>query len=465
MDSNLAATRLEKYQTHFLAGRPWWQEVLLVSALVLPNFTFGNEYLLLLLPVLLLVFDFDLWKHILQSPRKALFSKEAKRYLWLSVLFVGIAAFNKFFNGDQILCLKDYYAAFYLIPLLLFTARYLFTVRTFRIFIYFVLIETAFAAMQYLLNDRSIILPLSKETAIVSKSLLYDSRVYGFAVNSSVYALQVLAAFLFIIPARFSRLNYWLVFAGLIAGMLLSFGRAVVVMTVLYFVAATLQLCWIYRKQLKTAIKLPHVQNSAFSALFLIVLFLTPWMKDNMTRGGKSEQLEYNNLAYSWDTIPLNCSQQHAFPLKEPKELDTTSTLSKNFLNFTKSINTSGRKLIWLNYVDFLDQHPWTGNSSNKLMFRALNPKTREVELIHAHNSFFVFFGTHGFLLGAFYIFILTIWWKRKNFAVLVTIIAYSLLQYGIFWGFSLIDIVFIAMLIAPLNFNDIGYQKQNSGS
>ena len=57
------------------------------------------------------------------------------------------------------------------------------------------------------------------------------------------------------------------------------------------------------------------------------------------------------------------------------------------------------------------------------------------------------------------------VWWKRKNFAVLLTIIAYSLLQYGIFWGFSLIDVIFISMLIAPLNFSDIGYQKQNSGS
>jgi len=465
MDSNLAGFGLEKYQTRFLTGRPWWQEILLVSALVLPNFTFGNEYILLLLPVLLFVFDFDLWKQIIQNPGKALLSKEAKRYLWLSVIFVGIATFNKFLNGDEILCLKDYYAAFYLIPLLLFTSRYLFTVRTFRVFICFVLIETVFAAFQYLFNDRSIILPLTKETTIVSKNLLYDSRVYGFAVNSSVYALQVLAAFLFIIPARFGRWQYWLVFAGLIAGMLLSFGRAVVVMTVLYFSLAFLQLCWIYRKQLKEAIKLPHVQNTAFSALFLIVLFLTPWMKDNMTRGGKSEQLEYNNLAYSWDTIPLNCSQQHAFPLKEPKELDTTSALPKNFLDLTNRINTSGRKLIWLNYVDFLNRHPWTGNSSNKLMFRALNPKTREVELIHAHNSFFVFFGTHGFILGMFYILILIVWWKRKNFAVLLTIIAYSLLQYGIFWGFSLIDIVFISMLIAPLNFIDIGYQKQNSAS
>lgn len=458
MDSNLDnVTVSEKYQQRFLSGRPWWQEVLLVSALVLPNFTFGNEYILLLLPVLLLIFDFELWKGILQHPKTALRSKEAKRYLWLAVIFVAVATINKFINGAEIICLKDYYAAFYLIPVLLFSARYLFTRRTFRVFICFILVETALGVIQYLLNDRSLFLPLSEETTILSKELLYDSRVFGFTGNSSVFALHILAAFLFLIPAGFKKVSYWLVFAGLVLGMLLSFGRAVVMVSMLYFVLGFLQLCWIHRKQLKPAFELPHFRNTGLSALFLLILFFTPWMRNNMSRGGKSEQLEYNNIAFSWDTIPLSCSEQHAYPLKEPKELDTTNTLSKNFLEVTKRINTSGRKLIWLNYVEFLSKKPWTGNSSDKLMFRTLNPKTREVELIHAHNSFFVFLGTHGFILGFAYFVILIIWWKRQNFAILFTLIAYSMLQYGIFWGFSLIDLVFMAALITPLNFINIG--------
>ncbi len=464
MDKNLdSISSSEKYRELHLAGRQWWKEMLLVLILIAPNFTFGNEYLLLLLPVLLIVLDYQLWKGGLKNPKQLLKSKESLRYLGLSLLFVGAAAINKFVNGGSIVCLKDYYAAFYLIPFLLFSSRCLFTVRTFRLFIYFVLIETGFALVQYLLNDRSLILPLTEETRIVSKDLLYDSRVFGFTVNSSVYALHIFIAFLFIIPARFNRLFYWLIFSGLALGMLLSFGRTVVLITVVYFIFALLQLCWIYRKQLRSAIRLRHFQNTALSALFLLILFLTPWMRDNMTRGGKSEQMEYNNILFSWDTIPLTCSEQHAYPLKEPSELDTTSGLSKNFLSLTKSINTSGRKLIWLNYVDFLSEHPLTGNGSNKLMFRTLNPKTRAVELIHAHNSFFVFFATHGFVLATVYLIILIVWWRRRNFAVLVALLGYSFLQYGIFWGFSLIDLVFMAMLISPINFIDFGYKRQNS--
>lgn len=461
--SSDSVSSFNQFQHRFLTGRPWWQEIILVLILIAPSFTFGNEYILLLLPILLFAFDFELWRGSLKNPKQTLFSKEAKRYVWLSLAFVGIAGINKFINGSGILCTKDYYAAFYLIPVLLFSARYLFTIRTFRVFIYFALIETVFALFQYFLNDRSIILPLSEETRITSKDLLYDSRVYGFTVNSSVFALHILVAFLFLIPAQFQRLWYWVVFTALVIGMLLSFGRSVVLVTVVYFTLSFLQICWCHRKNFKRAFRLPQVQNVTLSMLFLLVLFARPTMRDSMTRGGKNETLEYNTFAFSWDTIPQNCGELHAYPLKEPSQLDTTSTLTKNFLNLTKSINTSGRKLIWLNYVEILSAHPWTGNGSNKLMFKTLNPKTHEVEQMHAHNSFFMIFGTHGFLLGTFYLVILLIWWKKKNFAILFTIIVYSISQYGIFWGFSLLDLVFIAALITPINFIDIGYKKQNS--
>jgi hypothetical protein len=450
----------QTYEQQFIKGRPWWQEIVLVCALVAPNFVFGNEYLLLVLPFLLLYFDYAFWKPVLSNPRQTLVSKGALRYFWPVILFVFLALMNKIINGGEISCLKDYYAAFYLIPVLLFTGKRLFTRRTYVVFIAFVLIETAFGVIQYLTNDRSLLLPLTEETHIQSKALLYDSRVYGFGVNSSVFALHIFIAFLFLLASGFKRLTYWLVFAGLIGGMLLSFGRAVVVMAVLFFLLTFVQLLWNNRKELKQFISHRYFLRVVLSAVLLIGLFVSPWMQDNLARGGKTEQLEYNDLAFSWDTIPMSCSEQHALPLKEPSQLDTTTTLSRNFLELTKRINTSGRKLIWLNYVDYLSEYPWTGNGSNKLQFRALDPKTRKVNLIHAHNSFFVFFGSHGFILGALYMLLLLVWWQRKNIAIIGVILAYSLLQYGIFWGFSLMDIVFMAALMAPVNLLNIGYKR-----
>ncbi len=450
----------QSYEAHFLGGRNWWIEILLVGTLLSSNFVFGNEYLLLILPFLLLYFDFASWKHLLTNPRQSIFTKGALRYFWPVIIFVFLALINKILNGGEISCLKDYYAAFYLIPVLLFTGKRLFTRRTYVVFIAFVLIETVFGVIQYLTNDRSLLLPLTEETHIQTKALLYDSRVYGFGANSSVFALHIFIAFLFLLAAGFKRLTYWLVFTGLIGGMLLSFGRAVVVMSVLFFIVMSIQLLWNNRKELKHFIVHRYFLRVVLSAILLIGLFLSPWMQDNLARGNKTEQLEYNKLAFSWDTIPLSCSEQHALPFKEPSQLDTTSTLSRNFLELTQRINTSGRKLIWLNYVDYLSEHPWTGNGSNKLQFRALDPKTRKVNLIHAHNSFFVFFGSHGFILGALYMLLLLVWWQRKNVAIIGVILAYSLFQYGIFWGFSLMDIVFMAALMAPVNLLNIGYKS-----
>ena len=465
MDRNLETiTSLEQQQDRFLSGRPWWQEILIVFISILPQVVYGNEYFLLLLPLVLIYFDFALWKGTLVHPKKRLFSPEAKRYLWLVLGFVLLAGVNKIVNGD-IFCLKDYYAPFLLLPVLLFCSRYFYTVRTFKVFIAFVIIQTVLGLIQYISNDRSLILPLSDDTLITSKSLLYDSRVFGLTVNSSIYSLHILIAFLFLPSALYKRLHYWIIFFVLLLGMLLSFGRAVVLMVVFFFAATLLQLIWKHRKELKRMFRFSRFQDTAISAFIVILLFLTPWMRDNMSRGGASEHIEYNNEPYSWDTIPLSCAEQHAFPLKESTELDTTTVLSKNFLRLTEKINTSGRKLIWLNYVNHLSQYPWTGNGSNKLMFRIVHPKTKKVVLVHAHNSYFMIFGTHGFILGTLFIGLLVVWWKRKNFILLLTLCCYSFLQYGIFWGLSLIDIVFMSALLFPFNFIDFGYKKQDSGS
>lgn len=453
---------IELNQQFMQEGRKWWQEIVIVLLLVAPMVIHGNEFYLLLLPFILFVSDKDLWRTDVSGFKQNPFSASAIRYVWLPAFFIVLALGNKLLNSS-IVCGKDYYASFMLLPVLLLCSKYIFTRRTVRVFIAFVLFQTVIGFVEYLLNTRSIFLPLTKETTILSKELLYDSRVFGFGVNSTGFALEVLLAFMFLLAASFKRQIYWIVFIVLFVGLLLSFGRAVVLMAVLYFVLTLLQLVLNHRKDLKNAIKKTMFIDFSISTIVVLAVFFSPWMQDNMNRGGKQENLDYNQFAYSWDTIPLTCAQQHAFPLLEPQQLDTTSPLTRNFLQFTKKINTSGRKLIWMNYVNILNRHLLTGNASNKLQFRAINPKTREVEIIHAHNSYLMLFGTHGLILGGFYIVLLFVWWKRRNFVPLLVILAYSFLQYGIFWGLSITDIVFMAFILSPFNFNQLELKRENS--
>ncbi len=449
-------------QTSLNPERPWWQEVLLVFLLVFPSCIFGNEYVLLLLPVAVSWFHFNelktAWKNFKSNP----FSHESIRYFWLLFVFMAAALANKFFNGDAIVCAKDYYAPFMLLPFLLLAGKYTFSLRTIRVFLVFISIEIAFAAIQYLMNDRSLILPLTEETTIKSKALLYDSRVYGFTANSSIFGMHILVAFFFLVISGWRKWRYAIMFAILLGGMFLSFNRTVVIMVIGFFILQTIETLWLWWRNRENKAIRSQLQTNVILVVLLLIILFTPFIKNSLLRGGKAETLDYS-IEYSFDTIPLNCSQQHAMKMLEPKDIDTTRPMVKGFLDFSKKINTSGRKLIWLNYMKAIEEKPLFGNGSNKLMLVTLNPKTREVETIHAHNSYLMLISTHGLVLGVFFLGIMVLWWKWKNWSIVLIILGYSFFQYGIFWGFSLLDVVFVFVLIAPKNLIASGYSETTS--
>lgn len=453
---------MKAHQPFLNADRPWWQETLIVLAFFLPGCVHGNEYIGLLLPPFLLWLHWNEVKTMIAGFRAKPFSKDALRYFWFPLLFVLLAAINKWVNGVEMLCAKDYYASFFLLPLLLFTARFIFSQRTVRLLLWFIALEVAFSVVQYLMNDRSLLLPPSKDTIITSKALLYDSRVFGFTPNSSFFGLHIFVGFFFLVISGWKRWRFVAFFAVLVAGLLLSFNRTAFILSVGFFVLYFLELVvlwWKHRtdKGMQNGLKIGGVL-----LIVLIAIFLSPMVRESFSRGGKEETLEYNTLDFSWDTIPLSCSEQHARIMLEPSQIDTTAPMVHGFLEFSKKVNTSGRKLIWLNYMNAIEERPLFGNGSDKLMLRTLNPKTRHVELFHAHNSFFVLVASHGLLLGTLFLLMMVAWWRGKNLSILLAICGYSFFQYGIFWGFSLLDIVFVFVLISSKSLIAGGHSEQD---
>ena len=103
--------------------RQWWKEIILVLLLLSPTLYFGKEYYGLLFPVALVVFDFPLWKQRWVDFRSKPFHVNIIKFVWFPLVFMLLATLNKIFNGDGILCLKDYYAAFFLLPFLRLNGR------------------------------------------------------------------------------------------------------------------------------------------------------------------------------------------------------------------------------------------------------------------------------------------------------------------------------------------------------
>lgn len=420
-----------------------------------PTLFFGNEYYGLILPLLLLTFDFPIWKERWIYFKSNPFSNSSIKYVWLIIIFCFFSMLNKLINGNSILCLKDYYAPFLLFPLLVFTSVNFFTQRTLLIILLFVSLESLVGLVEHFIGVRTFFEPFSKELLITNKEELYNSHVFGFTDNSSIFGLHLLVAFFCLNYLELKHKFYIGLFLVLFVGVIVSFNRTLIFVLTVYFLGIAMY--YIFNKS--RIILNDKRYFSRLVPIILMVLFLcSPIVRDSFDRGS-SEQLAYNPSSKpKKDTLQnLSCTEKHSIQMLEPNELDTTQKASKALLKATQNYNTSGRKLIWLNYINEIEKRPWFGNGSDKLMLRTTQPETGKAELFHAHNSFLMLFSTYGIPLGFLFLAILIIWWKRKNYLVLISILLYSMLQYGVFWGFSMLDITFLFFILTPIN-RKIGY-------
>jgi len=160
------------------------------------------------------------------------------------------------------------------------------------------------------------------------------------------------------------------------------------------------------------------------------------------------EKLTFNDFKESEYTM--------FFPkIKEGNILDTNLLANKIFCNSAKGFNTSGRTLIWMNYIAYIDQHKWFGFGSDKLLFKSIDQDNKKIKLIHAHNSFLQLIATNGLFISLLFLCIIWMIWTKKNFLFLIPILVFSTFQYGIFWGFSLLDLFFFSILMYNSNLLD----------
>nr|WP_294858242.1 O-antigen ligase family protein [uncultured Fluviicola sp.] len=461
-------------KSYLAENRPWWIELLIVFCLLSPGYYFGNEYIILALPIITLLYDQSFWKKAFSDLKEQNWSSSALRYFWLPCLFVLLSLLNKLVNGHELRNPRDFYASFMLLPFLLIAARGIFSKRIIKLVVIFVLLETLIGLLEYLYHVRSFFVPLNKESLIVKVSSIYNTRVFGLGSNSPVFGLRCLVALFFLEATDWKRYWKWLFKIVLILGVIVSFNRSVVISCVVFYVLQLLQLIWHHRHSLKQLIRNKIVHDSLATCILLAFIFGSNYMMKGMNREGVPREDMMTGKQNSGDCVDLDFTAENKdvklpvllsdselyrdYPrLKELDELDSLGAISQKFLSLTKSVQSSGRKLIWLNYLQFIEKNPLTGNGSEKLYFTAPDKENKKTDLIHAHNSFLELLGTNGLFLGLMYLVMIVLWWRRKNFPILAAIIIYSLMQYGIFWGMSFLDVIFVFLVISDANIIDFG--------
>lgn len=455
--------------------RPWWVEIILAFCFLAPGYYFGNEYIILALPFITLLYDRTIWKEIFSDWKKQKWSAEAIKYLWLPLLFVALSFLNKIMNGHELKSLRDLYSSFMLLPLVLISARGIFSQRVLKLVVIFVAIESLIGLLEYLFHVRSFFVPLDRRSMLFNETSIYHTRVFGLASNSPVFGLRCLVALFLLEATDWKRYVKWIFKVVLILGIIVSFNRSVVICSIIFYFLQLGQLIWRDRRGFRQLIGNRLIHDFLATFLLLVLIFGSDFMLKGMNRKGvpreellleietvKQHSTTGSGLADLSGQQEGNSSQETSFsgnypPLKEIYELDSLGGFTRNFLHVTESIHSSGRKLIWLNYLQFIEKHPLTGNGSEKLYFTVKNEENQQMELIHAHNSFLELIGTNGLLLGLMYLVMIVLWWRGKNFPILLTIIVYSLMQYGIFWGMSFLDVIFVFLVISGINIIDFG--------
>jgi hypothetical protein len=383
--------------------------------------------------------------------KRAPFQFRFIRSIWIVVLIIAVSLMNKILNGNEILCTRDYYSSFYLLPFLVLVAPFIGKGKVFRVLILFASIEVLFGIAEYLMNTRSFFHEGVESSVITDKSLLYNSRTYGLSSNSSVFAYKVMIGLLLVEFTKLKKVFAWSARIVLLIGVLLSFSRSVVLGLLLFW---GLRVLYGIIKGIKKndVFRTAGFQFNVF-VVILSIVFSSALMQQ-LSRGGHEAETAFGPETFLEKLPPTSCSEIHAIDYKKGVLEPSQQGWGDKIMMRGENIQSSGRKLIWLNYLNFIEDNLLLGNGSDRLMLRSWQPETQSYKLIHAHNSFLMLIGGNGVLISLLYLLFFVLNFGRKHLIPIIAILFYSLLNFGIFWGFSYLDVVFLIFLM--LNLKDV---------
>ncbi len=229
--------------------------------------------------------------------------------------------------------------------------------------------------------------------AFKDTSLLYRKRAFGLSSNSSVIAQKVLMAFLLLFVYGKHIRGRWLAAAVLFGALVLTFNRTAILALAFFLGLFYLRLWWRKRDAMSMV---------AWTALLTLLVGTVGFVL--------------------WDEI--------MFQFARGNELTTRTALSK-------------RDLLWMETFSFIRENPVWGNHSMTFRF-----PFGEI-LSHPHNSYLQMIATHGVLAALLfgYVFLSL---RLRNLVFVLPVLLFSLTQYGIFWNFSYLDVIFFHLLFVP---------------
>lgn len=319
----------------------------------------------------------------------------------LIILLIILFSFiYRFFYGNTI---KDFFPETVLMLLTLTYSKFI-KIKDLKILIFIITLEALVVLLEYFLGVQSIIPSVQAKIASGATSyesnLLYYSRPYGLSENSSIIAYKLFIGFALTIYLRLTSYFWRVVQALILLASFFTFNRTVLLIIVIFicllFIKPTIVF---YGNLLRMKIKKNHITPLIFITLALILII--------------------SFGVYYFETIFSQLTRSKGFDL-------------------------AGREGIWERFIVFIKNNFWFGNGTLKYTV------SHHDGFAHAHNSFLQILASHGFFIFILYMFLVIRNIRANNIIFILSFLSYSLFQYGIFWGISLMDIIFFMFLFRP---------------
>jgi hypothetical protein len=239
-----------------------------------------------------------------------------------------------------------------------------------------------------------------------SEHLFYNRRTFGLSISSSIISGKLLLGFLLIDYLRMRRWVAWLIRLILIAGVVFTFNRTVISVLAVYFV---LRLLIFLTKILEDMMILKTTRDRLMVIIFSSLIILAAGVL----------------LYFYFDELFIQFTRG-----KTPAKVS----------------ELSGRDLIWEKFISFIRNNWLVGNGSFKYTIDYIGGTN-----VHAHNSFLQVMANNGIIVTLLYCILILINLNRRNLIFVGMIVLYSLTQYGIFWGISMMDVILFVFLFGKI--------------
>lgn len=266
----------------------------------------------------------------------------------------------------------------------------------------FISIEVGVGIIEHLLGIPFIIKPeeLPDFESFGSVDLLYYKRVHGLSKALSLFAQKIFVGILILNYIKIKEVkSYYFYWGILIFGLYITFNRSAIGASIIFLILV-LTIKWFSRRDYNQHYKrLTLLVKVMFIAIISILIIRFDDVINQFNRGRE------------------------------------TTDFSK-------------RDEVYPHYIDFINEHLLMGNGSFKLLLEIGG------KAYHAHNSFLAIFASNGVVIFLLYMGMIVFNIRKNNYIYVLPIMAYSLLQFGIFWGISFLDILFLFFLFNRKQFD-----------